>query len=44
MKSRNMRWARHVAHKGKMRNASKILVGKTEGENHLGELGGEIKG
>jgi hypothetical protein len=38
-----MRWARHVVHKGKIRNASKILVGKPEGMNHFGEVGGDRK-
>jgi hypothetical protein len=35
-KSRRMRWAGHVAHVGKMRNAYKILVGKPEGKRPLG--------
>jgi hypothetical protein len=30
MKSRRMRWAWHVAWMGEMRNAHKILVGKSE--------------
>jgi hypothetical protein len=34
IKSRRMRWARHVAHVGKMRNTStyNVLVGKPEGK------------
>jgi hypothetical protein len=35
IKSRRMRWAGHVACMGKMRNAYKILVGKTEGKRPL---------
>jgi len=31
IKSRRMRWAGHVAHMGRMRNAYHILVGKPEG-------------
>jgi hypothetical protein len=30
IKSRRMRWARHVACTGKKRNAHRILVGKSE--------------
>jgi hypothetical protein len=30
-----MRWAGHVAHMGKMRNAYKILVGKPEEKSHM---------
>jgi hypothetical protein len=30
IKSRRMRWVRHVAHMGDMRNACNILVGKRE--------------
>jgi hypothetical protein len=33
MKSRRMRWARHVARMGEKRNAYRILVTKPEG-NH----------
>jgi len=44
MKSRRMRWAGHVARMGEMRNAYSILVGKSEGRDHLEDLGvdGEI--
>jgi hypothetical protein len=35
IKSRNMRWAGHVARMGK-RNAYRILVGKSEGKRPLG--------
>jgi len=31
-----MRWTGHVAHKGEMRNAYKILAGKPEGKRPLG--------
>jgi hypothetical protein len=34
-KSRSMRWAWHVARKGVMRNAYKILVGKRDGQRQL---------
>jgi hypothetical protein len=39
IKSRWMRWAGHVAHTREMRNAYKILVGKSEGKNHSEDLG-----
>jgi hypothetical protein len=32
MKSRRMRWARHVARMGEKRNAYRLLVGKREGK------------
>jgi hypothetical protein len=32
IKSRRMRWARHVARMGEKRNAYRILVGKPEGK------------
>jgi hypothetical protein len=32
MKSRNMRWAGHVARMGEKRNMYRLLVGKPEGE------------
>jgi hypothetical protein len=35
-KSRKMRWAGHVAHMGSMKNAYRILVGKSEGKRLLG--------
>jgi hypothetical protein len=34
-KSRGIRWARHVACMGEMRNAYNILVGKPEGKRPL---------
>jgi hypothetical protein len=34
-----MEWMVHVACKGKMRYACKILVGKMEGKRSLGNLG-----
>jgi hypothetical protein len=36
MKSRRMRWARHIALMGEKRNAYRILVGKPEGKRTLG--------
>jgi hypothetical protein len=36
MNKRRMRWVRHVAHMGYMRNVYDILVGKLEGERPLG--------
>jgi hypothetical protein len=36
IKSRRMRWARHVARMGERRNAYRILVGKPEGRRPLG--------
>jgi hypothetical protein len=36
IKSRRMRWARHVARMGEKRNAYKLLVGKPEGKRPLG--------
>jgi hypothetical protein len=37
IKSRGMRWTRHVARMGENRNAYRILVGKTEGMRSLGK-------
>jgi hypothetical protein len=47
-KSKNMRWAGHVARMGKMMNAYRILVEKSEGTEPLGRPrqawgGGDIK-
>jgi hypothetical protein len=36
IKSRRMKWARHVARMGKKRNAYRILVGKPEEKRPLG--------
>ena len=36
IKSRRMRWARHVAHMGEKRGVYKILMGKPEGKRPLG--------
>jgi hypothetical protein len=36
IKSRRMRWARHVARMGEKRNAYRLLVGKPEGKRLLG--------
>jgi hypothetical protein len=38
MKSRRMRWARHVARMGGMRYAYKILIGNPEGRRSLSKL------
>jgi hypothetical protein len=35
VKSRRMRWARHVARMGEERKVYKVLVGKPEGERRL---------
>jgi hypothetical protein len=37
MKSRMMRWVRHVARMGNMRNTFKTLVGKPEGKRPFGK-------
>jgi hypothetical protein len=44
IKSRRMRWAGHLACRGEMRNAYRILVGKHERKGHSEDLGinGEI--
>jgi hypothetical protein len=40
IKSRRMRWARHVARMGEGRNLNRVLVGKAEGErDHLKDQG-----
>ena len=39
IKSRRMRWARHVARMGEEKGLYRVLVGKPEGRNHLGDLG-----
>jgi hypothetical protein len=36
VKSRQMRWAGHVAHMGEERRVYKVLVGKPEGKRPLG--------
>jgi hypothetical protein len=36
--SEGMRWAGYVARMGALSNAYKILVGKPEGTDHLGDL------
>jgi len=36
MKSRRMRWARHVARMGESRGVYRVLVGKPEGKRPLG--------
>jgi hypothetical protein len=38
-KSRKMRWVGHLAHVGEVRNLYRVLVGKTEGKNHLEDQG-----
>jgi hypothetical protein len=35
IKSKRMRWARHVARMGERRNVYRLLVGKTEGKRPL---------
>jgi hypothetical protein len=42
IKSRRMRWVRHVAYVGDMRNAYKPLVGKPEDKRPLERPDGEI--
>ena len=39
IKSRRMRWAGYVARMGERRGVHRVLVGKPEGENHLGDPG-----
>ena len=39
MKSRIMRWSGHVARMGERRDIYRVLVGKPEGKNHLGDPG-----
>jgi hypothetical protein len=36
IKSRRMRWARHIARMGEKGNAYRILMGKPEGKRPLG--------
>ena len=38
VKSRRMRWAGHVARLGEGRGVHRVLVGKSEGKNHWGDL------
>jgi hypothetical protein len=38
VKSRRMRWAKHVACKGKRGGAYRILVGKPKGKGPLGRI------
>jgi hypothetical protein len=40
IKSRRMRYARHVARMGEKLNACRILVGKPEGKRRLGRPNG----
>jgi len=39
IKSRRMRWAGHVALMWEGRHIYRVLVGKPEGKDHLGDLG-----
>jgi hypothetical protein len=39
IKSRTMRWAEHVARMGEGRNVYRVLVGKSEGKDHLEDQG-----
>jgi len=36
IKSRRIRWARHVGHMGERRGVYRVLVGKAEGKRPLG--------
>jgi hypothetical protein len=38
IKSRSMRWVRHIACMGEMRNADDIFVGKPEGKRPHGRI------
>jgi hypothetical protein len=42
IESRRIRWLGHVACMDKMRNAYKILVGKSVGKRSFGRLGVEV--
>jgi hypothetical protein len=39
IKSRRMRWARHVARMGEGRNVYRVSAGKPEGKDHLEDQG-----
>jgi hypothetical protein len=39
IKSRRMKWTRHVARMGEERKVYKVLVGKPEGNRHLEDQG-----
>jgi hypothetical protein len=39
IRSRSMKWAGHVAGMGERRGVYRILLGKPEGKNHLGDPG-----
>jgi hypothetical protein len=39
IESRRMRWTRHATRRGERRGIYRVLVGKPEGRNQLGELG-----
>ena len=39
IKSRKMRWAGYVARMGEERGVYRVLVGKSEGRSHRGNLG-----
>jgi hypothetical protein len=41
IKSRRMRWARHIARMAEMRKVYRVLVGKPEGKNHLEDRGAD---
>jgi hypothetical protein len=38
LKSKRMRWAEHVVCMGERRGVYRVLVGKSEGKSHLGDL------
>jgi len=39
IKSRRMRWVKHVVHMEERRGVYRVSVGKPEGKKHLGDLG-----
>jgi hypothetical protein len=39
IKSKIIRWMGHVAHMGERRGVYRVLVGKSEGKNHLDDPG-----
>jgi hypothetical protein len=43
IKSRRMGWAGHVAHIGERRGVCRVLMGKPEERNHLGDPGADAR-
>ena len=39
IKSKRMRWAGHVVRMGEEREVYRVLVGKSDGKSHWGDLG-----